>query len=173
MTNWRTLVSNSDTLSVTDLQGRTVTAKIESVKGGEFEGEGKTDHVALIAFVGKEKKLAANVINCTLIEAMWGEEVEGWVGHLLSIGPDKVEINGPYKDQPCIRVKGSPELDRPQTVSIQLKMKGGRKRQPFDKRLVPTPRGSGDAPPPAQSAGAAVGPDAPGFDGLFPPEERP
>jgi hypothetical protein len=147
MTNWRTLVSSSDTLKADDLSGRDVTAKIESVKGGEFEGEGKKDRVALIAFVGKEKKLAANTINCTLIDAMWGAEVEGWVGHLLTFGPDKVEVAGQFYGQPCIRVKGSPELQAPMTVSIQLNMQGGRKRKPFDKRLMPT---KGHAPEPVQ-----------------------
>jgi hypothetical protein len=168
MTNWRTLVSNSDTLSVADLRGGTVTAKIESVKGGEFEGESKTDHVALISFVGKEKKLAANVINCTLMEAMWGEEVEAWVGHMLSIGPDKVEVAGSFYGQPCIRVKGSPELERPLTVSIALKAQGGRKRKPFDKHLVPTPRGESANVAPA----AMVAPGSDDFDGLFPVDER-
>jgi hypothetical protein len=158
MTNWRTLVSSSETLSADDLAGRTITAKIAAVNGGQFEGEdagkAKTDRVALISFVGKEKKLAANTINCTLIEAMWGADVEAWAGHLLTIGPDKVEVAGSFYGQPCIRVKGSPDLERPITVSIALKAQGGRKRKPFDKHLVPTPRG-----PQAPEPQAAHDPD--------------
>lgn len=167
MTNWRTLVSSSETLSAEDLAGRTITAKIESVKGGQFEGEdggkAKTDRVALIAFVGKEKKMAANTINCTLIEAMWGPEVEGWAGHLLTIGPDKVEVAGSFFGQPCIRVKGSPELKAPMTVEIQLKMQGGRKRKPFSKKLVPTQTSA--APEPAPPVDGTNAPLWPGDDG--------
>jgi hypothetical protein len=78
-----------------------------------------------------------------LIDAMWGEDFEGWIGHWLTIGEDKVELAGPYQGDPCIRVKGSPELTETRTIPIQLNMKGGRKRKPFDKQLTVTPRQGG------------------------------
>lgn len=138
MTDWRTLVRNSDTLSATDLDGKDVTVKIESVIGGEFEsgdedGGGKVDRVALIAFVGKKKKMAANTINCTLLEAMWGPDVEGWVGHVVTVGPDKVEVRGKFFGQPCLRIKGSPELSGPKTVQIALP-----RRRPIERKLRKT-----------------------------------
>mgnify|MGYP000961159321 FL=1 len=134
MTHWKTLASNSDTIAASDIEGHSPTVTIAGVEGGVFEGEdGKHDKKALITFVGKDKKLAANVINCTLIEAMFGAEVEDWAGHQITLMADKVEVAGKYKGQPCVRIKGSPELGTAQTVTIELP-----RRKPFQRQLVPT-----------------------------------
>lgn len=141
MTSWRTLVGNSETLSAADLEdkGGHVTGTIESVTGAKFEedaeggGAKKVDKKALIAFVGKQLKFSANVVNCLLIEKMWGEDYEAWAGHLLTIMADKVEVKGKFFGDPCIRVKGSPELAAPMTVQIRLP-----RRKPFTRTLVPT-----------------------------------
>jgi hypothetical protein len=93
MTHWRTLVNNSETLTALDLGEHLATVKIAAVEGVQFESEdGKHDRKALVSFEGKDKKLAANVINCTLLAAMFGDEVEAWVGHRVTIGADKVEV---------------------------------------------------------------------------------
>ncbi len=148
MPSWRTLVGTSETLTAADLDavGGQVTAVIESVGGAKFEeeakadsGEGedvtvnKVDRKALIAFKGKRLKFAANTINCSLIEAMWGEDYSGWPGHHLTIMSDKVEVAGRFKGDPCIRVKGSPELTGPQKVTIKLP-----RRRPIERTIVPT-----------------------------------
>lgn len=153
MTSWRTLVGSSETLSASDLDavGGHVTAVIESVNGAKFEEETradsrdgdeavvkKVDKKALIAFKGKHLKLAANTINCLLIEKMWGEEIENWPGHSLTMMSDKVEVAGRFKGQPCIRIKGSPELTGPMTVAIKLP-----RRKPFNRTLVPTAKATG------------------------------
>jgi hypothetical protein len=147
MTHWKTLASNSETLSAADLGEHTPTATISAVEGGVFEGEnGKSDKKALITLVGKQKKFAANVINCTLIEAMFGPDYEEWVGHAITLMADKVEVAGKYKGDPCVRIKGSPELRGPVTVTISLQ-----RRKPFERVLKPTgtsaaPNRSSDAP---------------------------
>ena len=134
MTHWHVLVSNSDTLSAADLGEHSPTVTITAVDGGVFESEdGKKDKKALLTFAGKEKRLAANVINCTLIEAMFGPEVEAWIGHPITLMADKVEVAGHLKGQPCIRIKGSPELKMPVTVDIKLP-----RRKPFQRVLKPT-----------------------------------
>ncbi|MEN6426063.1 MAG: hypothetical protein ABFE13_11910 [Phycisphaerales bacterium] len=148
MTSWRTLVGSSETLCTADLDalGGQVTAVIESVNGAKFEeetkeddGQGdktvvkKVDKKALIAFKGKRLKFAANTINCLLIDKMFGEDIEGWPGHALTMMSDKVEVAGKFKGQPCIRVKGSPELTGPLTVAIKLP-----RRKAFNRTLVPT-----------------------------------
>jgi len=138
MTHWKTLASNSETLAASDLQGHSATATISGVSGGIFEGEdGKKDKKALIAFEGRDKKLAANVINCTLLEAMFGPEVEDWVGHAVTLMADRVEVAGRFKGEPCVRIKGSPELANPLTVTIALP-----RRKPFTRQLVPTGKGA-------------------------------
>ena len=134
MTHWRTIVSNSETISAADLDGHTPTVTITGVEGGAFESDdGKVDRKALISFIGKEKRLAANVINCTLLEAMFGPEVEDWVGHAVTLMADRVEVAGRFKGEPCVRVKGGPELANPLTVTIALP-----RRKPFTRQLVPT-----------------------------------
>lgn len=147
MTDWRTIVGNSETLSAPDLEGKAVTAKIESVTGVKFEEDGETgapkkaDKKALIAFAGHSKKFAANFINCLLIENMWGKDIEAWTGHWLTIMPDTVEVKGRFFGDACIRVKGSPELKEAVTVTVTLP-----RRRPFTRKLVPTPRtGQGQA----------------------------
>jgi hypothetical protein len=143
VTDWRTIVGSSDTLSAADLDGKVVTVRIKAVTGGTFDGEpeagkaAKKTRAALIEFEGHEKKLAAKFINCTLIEAMFGAQIEGWAGHLLTLMPDKVEVKGQYYGDPCIRVKGSPEIDRTLTVEIALP-----RRRPIQRTLVPTPKRS-------------------------------
>ena len=144
MTDWRTIVGNSETLAAADLDGHAVTVEIESVKGGVFEededtGAKKLDKKAMIAFVGKHKKLAANTINCLLIEAMWGKDYEQWIGHRLTIAPDKVEVKGKFYGDPCVRVHGSPELKVPLKVTIRLP-----RRKPFDRKLIPTKMGASE-----------------------------
>ena len=138
MTHWRTIVSNSETISAADLDGHAPTVTITAVEGGAFENDdGKVDRKALISFIGKEKRLAANVINCTLLEAMFGPEVEDWVGHAVTLMADRVEVAGRFKGEPCVRVKGSPELAHPLTVTIALP-----RRKPFTRQLVPTGKGA-------------------------------
>ena len=134
MTHWRTLVSNSETLSASDLGDHTPTVTISKVEGVAFTDDaGKPDKKALIHFEGKDKGLAANYINCSLIEALFGAEVEGWVGHAITIKADTVEIRGTLYGKPCIRVAGSPELAEAMDVEIRLP-----RRKPIRRKLVPT-----------------------------------
>lgn len=161
MTSWRTLVGNSETLTAADLDaaGGHVTGMIQSVSGARFEEDGETDapkkidKKALVAFTGKEKKFAANTINCLLMEQMWGEDYEAWTGHRLTIMSDKVEVKGKFFGNPCIRVKGSPELDKALTVKIQLP-----KRRAFNRQLVPTTGGTKDPAPATQGDAGASSP---------------
>jgi hypothetical protein len=141
VTHWKVLVSNSETLSAADLGEHAPTVTISGVEGGAFEGEnGKTDKTALITFTGRDKKLAAKTINCELIAAMFGEEVEAWIGHAITLMVDKVEVAGQFKGQPCIRIKGSPELRGPVTVDIKLP-----RRKPIQRTLIPTSKGNRDS----------------------------
>lgn len=170
MTSWRTIVGSSETLAATDL-AKDVTAKIASVSGAIFdqegeEGEKKQSRKALIEFAGHDKKLAAGMINCMLIAAMWGDDIEGWVGHWLTIGPDKVEVAGRFKGDPCLRVKGSPELTKTQIVTLALP-----RRRPFERKLLKTAAGKEPAYDTQTDEVAAPGQYADvaeDFDGLFP-----
>jgi hypothetical protein len=141
MTDWRTIVGSSDTLSAADLGGKVVTVRIAAVTGGTFEGEpeagkaAKTARAALVEFEGHEKKLAAKFINCTLIEAMFGAQIEGWVGHYLTLMQDEVEVKGQYYKDPCIRVKGSPEMTQ-QSLVVTIALP---RRRPITRTLVKTP----------------------------------
>ncbi len=159
MVHWHTLTSNSETLSAADLGNHTPTVTITAVEGAAFESEsGKTERKALISFAGKDKKLAAGTLNCICIEAMFGPEVEDWVGHSITLMADKVEVAGHLKGQPCIRIKGSPELRGNVTVDIKLP-----RRKPFQRVLVPT--GSRVAQGTSGAADANVGPNPAMFGG--------
>lgn len=147
MTSWKTLVGNSEFLNADDLAGRMVTAKISATEGGTFEGDDekegtKTTRKVFISFEGKQKKFAAGPLNCQLIEAMWGEDIEDWVGHWLTLRVDPCEVKGSYYEQPCIRIAGSPELKASVEVLIRLKSKNGRERKPIPRTLIPTKTGA-------------------------------
>ena len=163
MTHWKVLTSSSATLTADDLGKHRPTFLITAVEGGEFKDEDDktTGRAALLSIepVKNEnpsaaesafwdsiegKRFAARPVNCMLIEAMFGAQFENWVGHRLTIGPDKVEdaFKGALMGKPCIRVFGSPEIDGKFKVELRLP----RKKAPLVRYLTPTPNRTADSP---------------------------
>lgn len=160
MTHWKTLTSQAATLSHEDLGAHRPTFTITAWEGGLFKNEDESEGKAALltlepvksanpsevedefwkSIAGKQ--FAARPVNCMLIEAMFGPEVESWVGHQITIGPDRVEdvFKGALQGKPCIRVMGSPELDSKLKVSLKLP----RKKNPLVRVLTPTGQPGGD-----------------------------
>lgn len=92
----------------------------------------------------------ANVVNCELLEALFGTpHIEQWEGRKMVVGRVPCEVPGKYFSEPAVRVIGGPDLPEKISVSIVLKMKGGKKRKPIIrelKRIGGNVGGNGNAP---------------------------
>ena len=96
-------------LSASDLEQPT-DVKIESVEMETLQVPGKSpEDKPTITFAGDIKSLILNVTNKNTIEALYGDDTDGWVGKWITVHADKCQFNA--KLVPCIRVK--PEAPRP------------------------------------------------------------
>jgi hypothetical protein len=114
-------------IKAADLQGHEVTLTIEGSNLDELEGDGGKKTKGIVSFVGKKKKWVLNRTNAMCLKAMWGRETEKWNGHKVTLYPTT------FNDEPCIRVKGSPELEKP--LEFELKLP---KKKPKLVKLLPT-----------------------------------
>ena len=90
-------------LTADDLQGREVTATIESITLHDMP-DGKKK--AALHFVGKEKALLLNVTNGnTIAELLGTDEMDNWEGQRIRMFVAKVDFQG--KRVPAIRVKAA------------------------------------------------------------------
>jgi hypothetical protein len=101
-------------LKAADLNGKDVTLTIAGVVVDELIGDKGTEMKGLISFVGKKKQLVLNKTNGLCIKQMFGRETDGWVGKRITIHPAM------FNDDPCIRIKGSPDIER--DISFELKL---------------------------------------------------
>ena len=114
-------------IKAADLKGEPRTLTIESAAIEELEGDGGKKIKGIISFVGKKKKWVLNKTNALCLKAMWGRETNGWINHKVTLYPTT------FNDEPCIRVKGSPELDK--ALEFELKLP---KKKPKLVKLLPT-----------------------------------
>lgn len=72
----------------------------------------------IISFEGKKKKLVLNRTNGESLKAMFGRDTGEWIGKKVTLYP------AIWNGDPCIRVRGSPELK----ANIEFELKLARKR---------------------------------------------
>ena len=123
------------------LDGKKVTLTIANVQHEKLEGEKGTELKAIMSFVGKEMQLVLCKTNALCIKAMFGPILAEWRGKKVTFYEGKVEVPGPMKGQPCIRVWGSPEIQGDVSTPIKLP-----KRKAFDVLLHKTPSPQDAAP---------------------------
>jgi len=115
-----------------EFDGKAVTLTITSIKREMLSnGAGGEEGAVIVAFAETEKLFVMNKTNAVSLRAMWGDDSGEWIGHKLTLHPVKDE-SGLSESGQCIRVKGSPELDKPLTYRAHL----GRKT--VTQTLVPT-----------------------------------
>jgi hypothetical protein len=122
-------------LKEADLKGKDVTVQIESFSTEEMEDEQGKKHKGIVGFVGTKKKLLLNKTNAQAIKTMFGRETDSWIGRKITIYPSK------FNDDPCIRVKGSPEI----AEQMEYKITIGRRKRTY--KLYPTGKGAKQAAP--------------------------
>lgn len=126
-----------------DLKGKQVTLTISAVRVEELVGDKGPQMKGIVSFEGKGKQLPLNKTNGICMKAMFGREVQKWIGRRVTLFP------GNWDGEPAIRIYGSPDIDSDMNVTVALPRK-----RPIDMVM----RKVGAKPQPEQ--GAAGGGDA-------------
>jgi len=104
MTHWRTLQdSDNRYVAAFELGGKDVTLKIKSAGSASVEGKNGSKRKLIIQFEGAKKPFLANATNCKTIAAMYGTDVENWVGKSITLFPTTTA--SPDGVVECIRVR--------------------------------------------------------------------
>lgn len=111
-----------------NLRGKRVTLTIADVWVEELEGSKGPQKKAILAFERTPAQYVLPKINAVCLRAMFGADVRAWVGRRVTIyATDRVmpmpltraeRAAGKSKPDECIRIFGSPEIDRPMTVEF-------------------------------------------------------
>lgn len=125
-------------LKAADFNGKDVTLKISAVVVDELIGDKGTEIKGLLSFEGKKKQLVLNKTNGLCLKQMFGRETDAWVGKRVTLYPTT------FNDEPCIRVKGSPDIEK--DFSFELKLP---RKAPKAVRLVKTVKGAPQGEPAA------------------------
>lgn len=96
--------------------------KVEQLKADDGDsGAAKMRDRWIVYCEESHRGWVMNRTNAICLAAMFGDDVEGWVGHKVTLHAVSVQV-GPKKDL-GIRIKGSPELTVPKQVQIKLPRK--------------------------------------------------
>jgi hypothetical protein len=98
-----------------DLMGQDVSVVVSGVTIEEVGAEAEKRPV--VHFQGMQKGMVLNRINAKRITAMYGPEVEAWVGRPITLYPSETEYGG--DTVPCIRVRQAlPMLNQVQQPAV-------------------------------------------------------
>jgi hypothetical protein len=115
-------------LKAGELLGKKVTLTIADYDLEELQGDDGTKKAkAIISFKETEKKLVACKTNGVCLKAMFGKTLPEWPGKRVTIFPDL------WNGEPCIRIWGSPDIEKEFDVEITLP-----RRRPFKKTMHKT-----------------------------------
>lgn len=135
-------------LKASEFKGKPYTLKIAGVRIEELIGDKGPQIKGIISFEKTDKQWAINRTNGVCVKMMFGSKVQDWVGKRVTLFPAL------HDGEPCIRVWGSPDIEKDQDVLVTLPRK-----RPF----IMTMHKTGKA-----VAGAAAKPTA----AAAPPAER-
>ena len=138
---------HSDYLAGVDFQGKDVTLTIAGVerKGLERQ-EGGAEQVWLLNFKehradGSPSILVLNRTNAILLFAMW-ENTDQWIGKRVTLVSER--DNSPINETGwCVRVKGSPDIEKTFKVKVELPRK-----RPVERTIYKTGAPTEDPPEP-------------------------
>jgi hypothetical protein len=135
-------------LHAADLKGKKVTVRISDVTLEELIGDKGAQVKGLMSFEGKDKQFALNKTNGILIKAMFGRKLGDWVGKRITLFEDV------WDGEPCLRVWGSPDIDKDIVVTVALPRK-----RPFDRTMRKMPSAAPTSTPPASTAASIEPPE--------------
>lgn len=95
--------------------GKKPTLTITDIDLEELEGsDGKKQNKVILSFKETKMQLVACKTNGICIKAMFGKELKNWVDKQITLFP------GQFNGEECIRVWGSPEIEKDMTVAVEL-----------------------------------------------------
>lgn len=127
-------------LKASEFKGKQVTLRISEVRIEELVGDKGPQIKGVISFEKTDKQWAINRTNGICVKAMFGSKVQAWVGKRVTLFPAL------HDGEPCIRVWGSPDIERDMDVLVTLPRK-----RPFNMTMHKTG---------AKPAAATAAPDA-------------
>jgi hypothetical protein len=118
-----------------DFKGKDVTLTVASVQAEEIDGKTK----AVMGFLETKKLMVVNRTNAEAFRLMFGNDTDGWLHKRVTLFP--AVIKDPFGDgeTTAIRVRGSPDITKAQSATIQ------RGRKTLKVAVQPTGRGRGAA----------------------------
>lgn len=123
-----------------EMHGKDVTLTIKSVYVDNIEGEdGREKPQAIITFSEIAREWALNRTNASCLRAMWGDDTDHWIGKRVTLYPEN-DSSGMSESGVCLRVKGSPDLDK--TIEATIKLP---RRRPVTRKLLKTKAGGSGA----------------------------
>lgn len=98
-----------------DFKGKDVTLTILAIRAEDIEDKPK----AIMTFENTKKAMVLNRTNAEALKLMFGRDTDGWIGHKVTFFP--ATIKDPFSDEmiTAIRVRGSPELTKTASATIQ------------------------------------------------------
>ena len=99
----------SNYLRAADLQGRDVTVIIEKITSEDI-GD---DHKPVLYFAGKDKGLVLNKTNANNIALQYGDDMDDWIGKLVTMFPTQVDFQGKSVEAIRIRMRKTPTRKPP------------------------------------------------------------
>jgi hypothetical protein len=101
--HYKSFFDPGEFIEACDLQGKDIVVEISGVSQGKV-GRGKQESKKpVITFVGGKKKLACNKTNGKIIAAMYGTDVAGWKGRLVTLYPTTTQFGGETVE--CVRIR--------------------------------------------------------------------
>lgn len=146
-------------LKAGEFKGKDVTLKIVGVKREELEGDKGKETKAIVSFDRTPKQLVLNKTNALCLKAMFGAEVDAWIGKRVTFYPASIEFGD---TDLAIRVRGSPDIERDLTFDLKLARKKPkpttlrRTAKPAAVQAVPTPVADEPPPPSDEDIGATA-----------------
>jgi hypothetical protein len=115
-----------------EFKGKDVTLTVTAVEREMLSnGAGGEEGAAIVSFKETEKQFVMNKTNGVCFRAMFGDDTGAWLDHRITLHAVKDE-SGLSESGLCIRVAGSPEIDKP------LKFRAHLGRKLVTQTLVPT-----------------------------------
>lgn len=103
------------------LEGEKKVVLISAVDLEELEGDKGLRSRGVLTFAGEKMQLALNKTNGICLREMFGRKPMDWVGKRFAM------FQSEWQQEPCIRIWGSPDLEKDLAVTVDL----GRRRKPF------------------------------------------
>ncbi len=124
-----------------ELLGKKVTLTITDVALDELEGDKGKQIKGVVSFEESTKQLALNKTNGICLRAMFGRKLSEWVGKKVTLFPSQ------WNGEDCIRVWGSPDIDKDAEITVELPRK-----KPLKMTMHKVVKGAAAAPADAAAA---------------------